>query len=43
MRWLAILIFCFYGPFILAQKKVVLTPFQTNIKDCVDKKIDVQK
>lgn len=43
MRLLVLIVFCFYSQFILAEKKIVLTPFQTNIKDCVDKKIDVQK
>ncbi len=43
MKFIFLISFCFYSRFAFAEKKVLLTPFQTNIQNCTDKKFDVLK
>lgn len=39
----SVLVLCLYANFSYAEKKFVLSPFQANVQNCIDSKIDIKK
>lgn len=43
MKFFLVICFCLFSGKAWAEKKFVLSPFQANVQDCIDKKIDIKK